>query len=73
MARDPDEIQREIEKAREALAVTLDELETKANPTRVIESGKAGVREKLEDPRVRYALIGVGAVVTVALVRKLFR
>lgn len=73
MARDPDAIQRDIEKAREALAVTLDELETKANPTRVIESGKASVREKLNDPKVRYALIGVGALVTVAVVRKLFR
>lgn len=73
MARDPDAIQRDIEKARDALAATLDELETKASPTRVVESGKASVRDKLNDPKVRYALIGVGALVTVAVVRKLFR
>ncbi|RCW42919.1 uncharacterized protein DUF3618 [Halopolyspora algeriensis] len=73
MARDPDAIQRDIEKARDALAATLDELETKANPTRAVEVGKATVQEKLNDPRVRYALIGFGALVTVALVRKLFR
>lgn len=73
MARDPDAIQRDIEKSRDALAVTLDELGTKADPKRFVESGKASVQEKLNDPRVRYALIGVGALVTVALVRKLFR
>lgn len=73
MARDPDAIQRDIEKARDALAATLDELETKANPTRVVESGKASVQEKLDDPRVRYALIGVGALVAVVVVRKIFR
>lgn len=73
MARDPDAIQRDIEKAREALAVTLDELSTKANPQKFVESGKAGLQEKLDDPRVRYALIGAGALVAVAVVRKLFR
>lgn len=73
MARDPDAIQRDIEKARDALAATLDELETKANPTRVVESGKASVQEKLDDPRVRYVLIGVGALVAVVVVRKIFR
>lgn len=73
MARDPDAIQRDIEKARDALAATLDELETKANPTRVVESGKASVQEKLDDPRVRYALIGAGALVAVVVVRKILR
>lgn len=73
MARDPDAIERDIQKARDSLAVTLDELSTKADPKRFVESGKASAQEKLNDPRVRYALIGVGALVTVAVVRKLFR
>lgn len=73
MARDPDAIQRDIDKARDALAVTLDDLGTKANPKRFVESGKASVQEKLEDPTVRYVLIGVGALVTLVVVRKLFR
>ncbi|ACU34985.1 MULTISPECIES: DUF3618 domain-containing protein [Actinosynnema] len=73
MARDPDAIQREIEQARDALAATLDELGTRANPQRFVEAGKAGVQAKLDDPRVRYALIAVGAVVGFALLRKLFR
>ncbi|MGJ7907270.1 DUF3618 domain-containing protein [Actinopolyspora sp. H202] len=73
MARDPDAIQRDIEKTREALAASLDELETKANPTRAVEVGKATVREKLEDPRIRYALIGAGALTAVLVLRKLLR
>ena len=73
MARDPDAIERDIQKARDSLAATLDELSIKADPKRFVESGKASVQEKLNDPRVRYALIGVGALVTVAVVRKLFR
>lgn len=73
MARDPDTIQREIEQARDALATTLDELGTRANPQRFVENGKAGVRAKFDDPKVRYTLIAVGAVVGFLLVRKLFR
>ncbi|WP_433871682.1 DUF3618 domain-containing protein [Saccharopolyspora sp. CA-218241] len=73
MARDPDTIEREIQQARDALATTLDELSVKADPKRFVEAGKSTARDKLSDPRVRYVLIGVGALVTVAVVRKLFK
>ncbi|GAA0539507.1 hypothetical protein GCM10011581_06750 [Saccharopolyspora subtropica] len=73
MARDPDAIERDIEQAREALAATLDRLSEKAHPKRFVEYGKSSVRDKLEDPRVRYALIGVGALVAIVVVRNLFR
>lgn len=73
MARDPDAIQRDIEQARDALAATLDELSIKASPKRFVESGKASVQEKLNDPRVRYVLIGTGVLVTLIVVRRVFR
>lgn len=73
MARDPDVIQREIETARDALAVTLDELGTKADPRRFVDSGKTSVRRRLNDPRVKYTLIGVGALVAFVVVRRVFR
>lgn len=73
MARDPDAVQREIEQARDALAATLDELGTRANPQRFVEAGKASVQEKLNDPRVRYVLIGAGVLVAVIVVRKVVR
>ncbi|HEX5403748.1 MAG TPA: DUF3618 domain-containing protein [Pseudonocardiaceae bacterium] len=73
MARDPDTIQREIERARDALAVTLDELGTKANPQRLVDTAKSSVLTTLKQPKVLYPLIGTGALVGLLLVRKLFR
>ncbi len=73
MARDPDDIEREIEQARDALASTLDELGIRANPKRVVESGKASLQAKLEDPNVRLPLMAVGGLVALLLLRKLFR
>ncbi|WP_394613405.1 DUF3618 domain-containing protein [Lentzea sp. JNUCC 0626] len=73
MARDPDTIQREIEQARAALAATLDELSERANPQKLVEQGKSSVLDVLNQPKVKYTLIAVGAVVGFALVRKLFR
>lgn len=73
MARDPDTIQREIEQARDSLAETLDELGTKASPKRAVESAKTSARAKLDDPKIKYSLVGAGALVVLLLVRKLLR
>jgi hypothetical protein len=73
VARDPDTIQREIESARNALADSLDELSDRANPKHLVESGKESVQAKLNDPKIRYALIGVGALVGLLVIRSLFR
>lgn len=73
MARDPETIQAEIERARDALAVTVDELATRANPKRLVEQGKQTVRATLDDPRVKIAIGAVGAIVVLAVLRKLFR
>ena len=73
MARDPDTIQREIEKARDALADSLDVLSERASPKRFVDSGKQSVQAKLADPKVKYGLIAVGALVGLAILRKMFR
>ncbi|RZS32662.1 uncharacterized protein DUF3618 [Herbihabitans rhizosphaerae] len=73
MARDPDTIQREIEQARDALASTLDQLSDKTSPKRLAEDAKTSAQAKLDDPKVKYPLIGVGALVLFLLIRKLFR
>ena len=67
MARDTDSIERDIERARDQLAITLDELSTRASPQRLVECTRRKIGTTLADPRVRAALIGVGALV-VALV-----
>jgi hypothetical protein len=73
VARDPDTIQREIEKARDALASTLDDLGTKANPKKLVDGAKTGIRNTLADPKVKFPLIGVGVLVVLLIVRKIFR
>lgn len=73
MARDADTIEREIEQARDALAATLDELGTRANPKRALEAGKEQVQATLANPKVRYSLIALAVLIVLLLLRKLFR
>jgi Protein of unknown function (DUF3618) len=73
VARDPDTIQREIEKARDALADSLDALSERASPKRFVDQGRASLQQRLADPKIKYGLIAVGALVVFALLRKLFR
>jgi hypothetical protein len=73
VARDPDTIQREIDKARDALADSLDVLSERASPKRLVDSGKQSVQSRLADPKIKYGLIAVGALVGLAILRKMFR
>jgi hypothetical protein len=73
VARDPDTIQREIEQARDALADSLDALGERANPKRLVDTGMESVQSRLADPRIRYGLMAVGALVVLALLRTIFR
>ena len=73
MARDPDTIQREIEQARDALASTLDQLSTQANPKKLVGDAKASAVSKLNEPKIKYPLIGLGVLIVLLLLRKLFR
>lgn len=73
MVRDAETVQAEIERARDALAVAVDELTTRANPKRIVENGKKSIQATLADPRVKFSLIGIGALVAVLILRKLFR
>jgi hypothetical protein len=73
VARDAETIQAEIERARDSLATAVDELTTRANPKRVVEQGKRTVTATLQEPKVKYSLIAVGALLVVVIIRRLFR
>ena len=73
MARDAQTIQTEIERARDALAATVDELSNRTNPKRLVAQGKRTVRATLNEPKVKFPLIGIGALVIVLVVRRFFR
>ena len=59
MARDPDTIQSEIEKARNALAESLDVLSERASPKRFVEQGRTSLQHRLADPAGRRARIAL--------------
>jgi len=73
VARDAETIQAEIERARDSLATAVDELTTRANPKRVVEQGRRTVTATLQEPKVKYSLIAVGALLAVVIIRRLFR
>jgi len=73
VARDPETIEREIEQARTALAATLDQLSVKADPKKLADAAKDGVRAKLDSPKVKYPLIGAAVLIVALLVRKLLK
>lgn len=63
MARDINDIQRDIERTRRQLANTLDELTNRSKPQNLVNDAKREATIKLQDPQVQMVLAGVGAAV----------
>ncbi len=70
--RDPEEIMKEIDQARDQLAATVDSLAARANPQRLAEDAKARALAFVRKPAVTISLAGLG-VLTVALVIRRLR
>ncbi|MEU0543554.1 DUF3618 domain-containing protein [Nocardia sp. NPDC005978] len=73
MARDTEAIEREIEAARSRLANTLDELAVRADPQRLADNTKHALIAKVNEPKIKYSLIGAGALVVTLVLVKIFR
>ncbi|MQA61679.1 MAG: DUF3618 domain-containing protein [Actinophytocola sp.] len=73
MGRDQESIQRDIEKSREGLVSSVDQLAIKLSPKRLADNAKTTARGKLDRPAVKYPLIGAGVLVGLLLLRKLWR
>lgn len=73
MARDPEAIKADIDKARDQLAATVDSLTERANPQRLADDAKASVLATLNKPPVKYTIGAVGAVIALLTLRKLLR
>ncbi|WP_149361141.1 DUF3618 domain-containing protein [Lolliginicoccus suaedae] len=73
MSRNPESIERDIERAREQLASTLDELVVRADPRRAMDTVKARVVAKSEEPEVRMAVAGVGVLFVLFVLWRIFR
>ncbi len=70
--RSADDIQRDIERSRAALAEAVDDLACRTNPKRVSESVKQSLREKAQTTQGRI-VIGVAGGVVALLIIKRFR
>jgi hypothetical protein len=71
--RDPETIRKDIDQARDQLAVTVDNLAERANPRRIADDLKSGVVRFVKKPPVAVSLAGIGALLVVLFVRKLRR
>jgi len=71
--RSPEQIQQEIDAARESLGSTLDELVYRTNPTRLKAQGKAKAQAFLQSPTGMAVEGALGLVVTLVVTTKIVR
>jgi hypothetical protein len=71
--RDPESIKREIDQARDQLALTVDTLAERANPQRLADDAKAAVIGFLRKPAVTASLVGAGVLVVIVVIRRIKR
>ena len=72
MSNDPERIEREVERAREELARVIDQLAVRLDPQKVTAEAKHWLILKLNEPAVKYALLGAGGLFTFLALRRLF-
>ncbi len=73
MARNIEDIQRDIERTRRQLANTLDELADRSKPANLVDDAKDQATAKLQEPNVQKILLGVAGVVVGAVVFSIVR
>jgi hypothetical protein len=71
--RTAEQVQTEIETARDALAVAVDQLATRANPKRLADEAKQTLLQRAQSPAGKAVLGGVGVVVLLLVVRRVRR
>ncbi|TVY03540.1 DUF3618 domain-containing protein [Mycolicibacterium porcinum] len=71
--RDPESIKRDIDQARDQLAVTVDSLAERANPQRLADDLKTAVIGFIKKPAVTASLAGAGVLVVVVVIRRIKR
>jgi hypothetical protein len=71
--RNPESIKREIDQARDQLALTVDSLAERANPQRLADDAKAVVIGFLRKPAVMASLAGAGVLGVFIVIRRIKR
>ena len=68
--RSADDIQRDIETSRAALAATVDQLAYRGNPKRIVEQAKVTVRQRVNSPQGRAVIAVAGGLLVLVVVRR---
>jgi predicted O-methyltransferase YrrM len=68
--RSAEQIQRDIEQSRAALAEAVDELAYRTNPKRVANNAKQSLREKAQTPQGRIAIGVAGGVLALLIIKR---
>jgi hypothetical protein len=69
--RSAEDIQRDIEKSRAALATAIDQLAYRTNPKRVTDNVKQTLKDKAKTPQGQAVLAVVGGLVVVLIIRRI--
>jgi hypothetical protein len=69
--RTPADIQRDIDRTRDALAGTLDQIAARANPKRLVDNGKEQVQSFFESPKGKAVIAGAGALLVLLIGRRI--
>lgn len=69
--RDPEAIMKDIDQARDRLALTVDSLAERANPRRLADDVKAKAIAFVKKPAVMASLAGVGTLTVVLVIRRI--
>lgn len=73
MARNIEDIERDIERTRRQLAGTLDELSVRSQPQNLANNAKSAATDKLQDEKVQKILAGVAIAVVGGIAFTIFR
>jgi hypothetical protein len=68
--RSADDIQRDIEQSRAALAEAVDQIAERSNPKRIVNNGKQSLLAKAKSTEGRVVIAAVGGLVVVLIVRR---
>jgi hypothetical protein len=68
--RSADDIQRDIEKSRAALAEAVDQLAFRANPKRAVANFKQSLRDRAQTPQGQAVIAVVGGLVVIVVIRR---
>ncbi len=71
--RSADQIQRDIEDARESLAAAVDQLAYRTSPKRAADNAKQALKDRAQTPQGKAVIAGAGALLVLLVIRRIVK